>query len=57
MDGGAGRDPPGPDDDDTEVTAAQVREVVERLVRAGHRRGGDPDILVIFDAGYDVTRL
>ena len=47
----------GPDDDDTDVTAAQVREVVERLVRAGHWRGGDPDILVIFDAGYDVTRL
>ena len=47
----------GPDDDDTEVTAAQVREVAERLVRAGHWRGGDPDILVIFDAGYDVTRL
>ena len=48
---------PGPDDDDTDVTAAQVREVVERLVRAGRWRGGDPDILVIFDAGYDVTRL
>ena len=47
----------GPDDDETEVTAAQVREVVTRLVGAGHWRQGDPAILVVFDAGYDVTRL
>jgi hypothetical protein len=47
----------GPDDDETEVTAAQVRDVVERLIAAGHWRAGDPDILVVFDAGYDVTRL
>ena len=47
----------GPDDDETEVTAAQVREVVTRLIAAGHWREGDPDILVVFDAGYDVTRL
>jgi DDE superfamily endonuclease len=47
----------GPDDDEAEVTAAQVRDVVARLVAAGHWREGDPSILVIFDAGYDVTRL
>jgi predicted nucleotidyltransferase len=39
------------------VTAAQVRDVVTRIVAAGHWRGSDPDILVIFDAGYDLTRL
>jgi hypothetical protein len=47
----------GPDDDETEVTAAQVREVITRLIAAGHWHQGDPAILVIFDAGYDVTRL
>ena len=47
----------GPDDDEAEVTAAQVRDVITRLVGAGHWREGDPAILVIFDAGYDVTRL
>jgi hypothetical protein len=47
----------GPEDDETEVTAVQVREVVARLVEAGHWRQGDPAILVVLDAGYDVTRL
>jgi hypothetical protein len=47
----------GPDDDETGVTARQVRDVVTRLVAAGHWRDGDPDILVVFDAGYDVPRL
>jgi hypothetical protein len=47
----------GPDDDAAEVTAAQVREVVTRLIGAGHWHPGDPAILVIFDAGYDVPRL
>ncbi len=47
----------GPDDDETEVTAAQVREVVIRLIEAGHWRQGDQPVLVVFDAGYDVTRL
>ncbi len=41
----------GPADDDTEVTAAQVRDVVTRLIAAGHWRQGDPAILVVFDAG------
>jgi hypothetical protein len=47
----------GPDDDDIAVTAAQVRDVIGRLIEAGHWQDGDPAILVIFDAGYDVTRL
>ena len=47
----------GPADDATAVTAAQVREVVTRIIAAGHWRDGDPDILVVFDAGYDLTRL
>ena len=47
----------GPDDDEAEVTAAQVREVIIRLIAAGHWRQGDLPILVIFDAGYDPMRL
>jgi hypothetical protein len=47
----------GPDDDEAEVTAAQVRDVVTRLIEAGHWREGDPAILVVFDAGYDPMRL
>ena len=34
----------GPADDATEVTAAQVRQVAERIIAAGHWRDGDPDI-------------
>ena len=47
----------GPADDATGVTAAQVREVVARIIGAGHWHDGDPDILVVFDSGYDLTRL
>jgi hypothetical protein len=47
----------GPDDDETEVTAAQLREVAGRLAAAGAWQPGDPDIIVVLDAGYDVTRL
>src|SRR5512140_3228675 len=47
----------GPGDDQASVTAGQVRDVVTRLIEARHWREGDPAILVIFDAGYDVTRL
>jgi hypothetical protein len=47
----------GPEDDATAVTAAQVRGVIGRLAEAGHWHEGDGDILVVFDAGYDVTRL
>jgi hypothetical protein len=44
-------------DDDAQVTARQVREVVHRLIAAGQWRDGDPNILVVFDAGYDLARL
>jgi DDE superfamily endonuclease len=47
----------GQGDDETAVTAAQLREVVERLHAAGHWKDGDLPILVVLDAGYDVTRL
>jgi hypothetical protein len=47
----------GPADDATAVTAEQLRAVVGRLVAAGHWRDGDPRILIVTDAGYDVTRL
>src|SRR4051794_14629177 len=47
----------GPTDDATAVTAAQLREVVERLRQAGHWRPGDPLVWIVLDSGYDVTRL
>jgi hypothetical protein len=47
----------GPLDDVTEVTAVQVRSVVARLCEAGQWTEGDPPILVVFDAGYDIVRL
>jgi hypothetical protein len=47
----------GPGDDAAEVTAAQVRDVVTRLITAGHWREGDRPVLVVFDAGYDVAQL
>ena len=51
LDRGAGRGAAGPDDDETEVTAVQVREVITRLIAAGHWREGDLPVLVVFDAG------
>jgi hypothetical protein len=47
----------GPGDDATTVTATQLREVVQRLQQAGQHKPGDADILIVLDAGYDVTRL
>jgi hypothetical protein len=47
----------GPDDDETEVTAAQLREVLTRLIAAGQWKDGDPDIIVVMDSGYSGTRL
>jgi hypothetical protein len=47
----------GPADDATAVTADQLREVVTRITDAGHWHNGDPDILIVMDSGYDVTRL
>jgi hypothetical protein len=47
----------GPGDDESEVTAAQLRDVVARLAAAGHWKDGDPAIVIAMDAGYNVTRL
>src|SRR3954452_9787779 len=47
----------GPAEDATAVTADQLRAVVERLRAAGHWSSGDPPMLVVLDAGYDVHRL
>ncbi|WP_210406365.1 NF041680 family putative transposase [Micromonospora sp. MH33] len=47
----------GPTDDATAVTAAQLRDVVDRLITVGHWRPGDPDILIVADTGYDTARL
>ncbi|WP_242419863.1 transposase, partial [Frankia sp. CpI1-P] len=47
----------GPANDATAVTADQLRAVVGRLIAAGHWHDGDPTILIVMDAGYDVTRL
>jgi hypothetical protein len=47
----------GPADDATAVTAAQVRGIITRLMAAGRWKPGDPDIIVVFDSGYDLTRL
>jgi hypothetical protein len=47
----------GPDDDATEVTAAQIRDVVGRLIAAGQYRDGDLPIRIVLDSGYDGTRL
>src|SRR3954470_22149731 len=44
----------GPAEDVTAVTADQVRAVVERLRTAGQWQVGDPPMLVVLDAGYDV---
>jgi hypothetical protein len=46
-----------PADDATAVTARQLRELIQRLTAAGQWRAGDPDILIVVDTGYDVTRL
>ncbi|MGW4078471.1 transposase [Streptomyces asiaticus] len=39
------------------ATAAPLRGVVERLIAAGQWQAGDPHIVIVSDAGYDVTRL
>jgi hypothetical protein len=42
-----------PGDDAATVTAAQLREVVHRVISAGHWQPGDPDMWIVADAGYD----
>jgi hypothetical protein len=39
------------------ITVGQIREVVERLIAAGQWHDGDPEILVVLDAGYDAPRI
>lgn len=46
-----------PGADAATVTAGQVRDIAERLVAAGQWQTGDPNILVVADAGYDAPRL
>ena len=47
----------GPADDASAVTATQLRDVVGRIIAAGHWQPGDPPILIVADAGYDLSRL
>ncbi|GIF13537.1 hypothetical protein Ate01nite_35690 [Actinoplanes teichomyceticus] len=47
----------GPAGDATAVTATQLHDVMERLIACGQQQPGDPNILIVCDAGYDVTRL
>jgi DDE superfamily endonuclease len=46
-----------PGDDAGTVTAAQLREVVIRLINAGQWQPGDPHFWIVADAGYDGPRL
>lgn len=46
-----------PGDDATAVIAARLRAVIGELTRARHHRAGEPDVLIVLDAGYDVARL
>jgi hypothetical protein len=46
-----------PGDDAATVTATQLRQVVTDLITAGQWQAGDPDILIVADAGYDGPRL
>ncbi|MCU1645851.1 MAG: transposase, partial [Nocardia sp.] len=39
------------------VTCTQIRDLTGRLIDAGQWQDGDPDILVVLDAGYDGPRL
>ena len=47
----------GPGDDDCAVTAAQLREVFARPAAAGQWADGDPQVIIVMDAGYNVARL
>ena len=47
----------GPHDHATEVTAAQIRNLLARLREAGQWREGDPEVLFVLDSGYDIVRL
>nr|WP_231115012.1 transposase [Lentzea aerocolonigenes] len=57
MDRAAGCGPARTGDDAASVTARQLRDVVVRLIASGHWSPGDPEILLVADAGYDGPRL
>ncbi|MFG2715343.1 NF041680 family putative transposase [Streptomyces goshikiensis] len=46
-----------PGDDTATVTAQQLRELVGRLITMGQWQAGDPDVLIVADAGYHAPRL
>ncbi|MQY40177.1 hypothetical protein SRB17_82080 [Streptomyces sp. RB17] len=46
-----------PGDDTATVTARQLRDLIERLITARQWRPGDPDVLIVADAGYGAPRL
>jgi hypothetical protein len=46
-----------PGQDAATVTATQLRQVITDLLTAGQWRPGDPDIVIVADAGYDGPRL
>lgn len=46
-----------PGADVASATVAQIRDVVQRLIDAGQWTPGEPDILIVCDAGYDVPRI
>ena len=39
------------------MSTAQIREVLQRLIAAGQWQTGDPEILVVLDAGCDAPRI
>ena len=39
------------------VSTTHIREVAQRLIAAGQWPEGDPQILVVLDAGYDAPRI
>ncbi len=47
----------GPGDDIAETTAAQVRRVISDLIEQGQWEAGEPDVLIVFDTGYDAPRM
>ncbi len=47
----------GPDGDETDLAAAQLRGVVERLIAAGQYSDGDPWVWIVADSGYNGPRL
>jgi hypothetical protein len=46
-----------PGADAAAVTATQLRQLIGRLIAAGQWQPGDPDVLIVADAGYDGPRL